>query len=427
MHILLFIIYGLICSYGIVKLPFVRRSGIKPLVLLVLFFLHVLTGCLHNWIAWRYFPNHGDIWHYYDYSFILRHQLVTDMHAFLSDWTWSYLTHNSIMFIHMLLNCLSFDNLYVNTLLFSFPVFLGNIALYQTFRRRFPDDPLTGLMLFVLPSVLFWTSCIHREALLFMLLGFLLSAIDRLLTDPYQPRRLLFALLTLLLIAFFRGAFALTLLPAIFVWLWLEAPRMRRSLQWLAITAIAAVILLNLFAPGLTIPAILADKQREFYFLEAHSRIYLPAIDGAWPSLLHALPYILRNGCFEPLPGSGGQSIYLAFALELLLIWTIALIAIIRIIAQRNAQNRPQNTPAADRPGRPFSLFCLTLALAGMLLIGVTVPFIGALVRYRSICLPFLLAPFLHTLCALPAVGKINTWLTKNLLFTLSPAGPNKS
>src|SRR5260221_8767708 len=164
MHILLFIGYSLLCVYGIIKIPFIRNSGIRPAWLLLFFSLHVSTGLLHNVIAYRYYPEHGDIWNFYQLSFLYRHRLTADFSLFLADnSTLTYITHNGIIWIQMILNIFSFDNLAINTLLFSFPVFLGNIALFRLFRRRFPNSPLAAISVFLLPSTFFWTSCIHRE------------------------------------------------------------------------------------------------------------------------------------------------------------------------------------------------------------------------------------------------------------------------
>src|SRR5580692_287377 len=122
MHLLLFIGYSLLCGYGIWKIPFFRKSGIRPKWLLLLFAGHVLAGCVHNVIAYRYFPEHGDIWNYFRLSFLYRHRLLSEFPLFLADnSTWTYITHNGIIYIQMLLDCFSFDNMYINTLLFAFP------------------------------------------------------------------------------------------------------------------------------------------------------------------------------------------------------------------------------------------------------------------------------------------------------------------
>ena len=231
MHTLLFILYSLLCGVAIVKMPFIRNSGIRPTLLLLLFALHVATGIAHNFIAYRYYPEHGDIWDYFWKSFMYRHRLVSDFATFVADnASWTHLSHNGLIYIQMILNLFSFDHLDVNTLLFSFPVFLGNIALFRVFRHRFPNDPLTAFTVFLLPSVLFWTSCIHREGILYMLLGFLLLDLHRMMTSSYHTGRLMRSVFCFLLIFYFRSGFALAFLPAAFVWWYLEKKQLRPTI-----------------------------------------------------------------------------------------------------------------------------------------------------------------------------------------------------
>lgn len=402
MHIALFILYSLICGYGILRLPFFRNSGIRPGVLLLLFALHVGAGCLHNVIAWRFYPHHGDIWSYYENSIDMGHELWTDFHAFLVDnGTWDRFTHNSLISIHIILSLFSFQNLYINTLLFSFPVFLGTTALFRVFRRHFPGSMLTALSVYLLPSVLFWTSCIHREGALYMLLGFFFYSLP--------GRRFFIIILWFLLIAYFRSAVALSLLPALATWWWLSIPS--RPLRQKILLTGSAILLVVILLAGPLLLRLLAHQQQSFQVLEGHSRIDLPVLDGSLASFLHTLPAALLNGWLEPLPGAGGQKIYTVFSLELLLIWAIAAFSILRRLSTRFTSHRA--TPPA--PQDHFAACCLLFALLGMLLVGLVVPFVGAIVRYRSIYLPFLLAPFLHCLCSTPLLRRFEDWLAPRI------------
>src|SRR5450631_2842123 len=109
MHIALFVIYGIVLCTLLPRMRFFRDSGIKPSVLIGLFALRVATGCLHNFVAWRFYPNHGDIWAYFSASSITRHELLHDLHGFIADNnTWAYLPYNLIIFMHTLFNFLSF-------------------------------------------------------------------------------------------------------------------------------------------------------------------------------------------------------------------------------------------------------------------------------------------------------------------------------
>jgi hypothetical protein len=414
MPVLLFIFYCGLCGFGILKIPFFRKSGIRPAFLLALFGCHVLAGCLHNWIAWHYYPEHGDIWFYFQFSFLERSRLFHDTHLFLYyNSSWDAISHNAITFIQIILDWFSFDNMWINTLLFSFPVFLGNTALYRAFSRQFPGSPLSALTAYLLPSTLFWTACIHREAVLFALLGLLFYWVEKALNHQPSPRAqqppvdhqrpgtgrtpLVYAACAFLAIVFFRFAVALILIPALLAWLLALRPPSRRQ-SWIIAGTGTTLLLLFLAVPQL--PARLLDsitaQQHSFMVLKGNSILYLPTLDGTWTSLLKAIPAALRNGFFEPLPGSGGQRIYQLFSLELLCIWSIAAAALIK-----------RTTPS------PFSLCCLLLALVGMLQIGLIIPFAGAIIRYRSIYLPFLLAPCLFSLRNWRPFHTLNTWLSK--------------
>jgi hypothetical protein len=367
--ILLFILYSAAACYAIVRLPFFRNSGLRPRVLLLLFALHVATGCLHNAIAWRFYPQHGDIWFYFQNSILMTNELRTDFHTFLLDYgTWNLFTHNSLATIDIILNFFSRENLYVNTLLFSFPVFLGTTALFRVFRRHFQGSVLTALSVYLLPSVLFWTSCVHREGALLMFLGFFLYSLDK--------RSFKTAALFFLLIAYFRSGVALALIPALIIW-WRPSLMSQPSRKKFLLAGGIGLLIIVAFASPLLLKG-LAAEQQSFQALQGNSRINLPLLDGTFGSLLHTLPAALLNGWFEPLPGAGGQKVYLIFSLELLLIWATVILALLR-------------RPALSS----FSAGCIVFALLGMLLMGVIVPFVGAIVRYRSIYLPFLLAPFL--------------------------------
>jgi hypothetical protein len=478
MHILLLIVYGTLASVAIWRMPFLKKSGIRPGWLWLLFVAHVFTGWLHNWTAYRYFPDHGDVWNYFSLSFLYRHRLLSEFNLFLSDnSTWTYITHNGIVFIQMFLDLLSLDDMNINTLLFSFPVFLGNVALFRVFRRRFADDSLAATTVFWLPSVLFWTACIYREGMLFMLLGFLFYHLDSLFTNSTRRSRanpganrtrpsrrpLFYVFVLFLLIAYFRLAVAIILIPSILVWYWIDHPLHRPGRYTLAAALI--VLLVTLSVPGLRQPLLrsVTTEQASFQVLEGHSRLPLPALDNTLGSVWRAFPAAFRNGFFEPVPGSGGQPVYLVFSIELLLVWGIVLLAAVQKTfstksnLHRQIQNPADTAPPApgpkttptDRPTpRPhsgtgpkpppapattppapgpqpafaplhprsaFPAACLLFALAGMLTIGFFVPFAGTIVRYRSIYLPFLLAPALHTLRHLPVIQPLNRWLHNKL------------
>ena len=234
-----------------------------------------------------------------------------------------------------------------------------------------------------------------------MLIGFLLHNLHRLLYNGFTWKRTIYSVIFFCLIVWIRTAVAFLILPAIWCWFFVERPRLRKSLALFGVVVTISLLLTPAFQH---LPAGVARHQQEFLVLQGHSRLHLPALNGSWGSLFRILPIALKNGFFEPLPGSGGQSIYLLFSIELLLIWGTVIFAFVH--NHRNRQNLGRLTK--DPVLTPFGWFCLLFALSGMLIIGVMIPFAGAIVRYRSIYLPFLLAPFLHSLRTVPLFQALN-------------------
>jgi hypothetical protein len=417
MHALLFIFYSLIGCYALTRIPFFRNSGIRPRVLLFYFGLRVATGCLHNWIAYRYYPKHGDVWRFFNNSLVQRRELFTDFHAFWADnSTLAYLSHNVIEWMHMLLNFLSLDNLYINTLLFSFLSLGGIIALFRFFTSRLEDDPLSACCILVLPSTLFWTSCIHTEGLVYSILGFLFYYLDRLLTRGPSRRPILLCLFLFVLAVFFRPAILISLLPAILFWILAE----KKHHNYMIMIAVISAVVITLFSPAILHS--LSTRQAEFQLLVGNSRIYLPVLEPSWTSFARVLPTAALNGLFQPLPGSGGQRIYAVFSVELILIWLIIGYALLRLVLRKKPAP-DKSVPIHADSIHPrllhldaFAISCLIFSLLGMLLIGYIIPFVGSIIRYRSIYLPFLLAPFLHTLRSQRIASILNNWLKKHIV-----------
>jgi hypothetical protein len=416
MHIFLFVIYAFLLSWTLLRRPFFR--DIRPGILIAFFLLNVGAGCLHTFIAYQYYPQHGDIWRYFHESFITRHELSMGLSYFWARNSYLvhpvYWPHNVIEWMHLLFNFLSFDNLYINTLFFSFLTIGGHIALFRVFYEKFGRDALCGSSVLLLPSVLFWTSCVHTEGVIYAMLGWLFYGIHKGFTNGWTAGRITRATLLTGLIVLFRPALAAGLLPALIIWLAGELHLRRITIFTGMGVLILLVVGLNIFKPDFLngIPRALSARQHEYQLLEGNSRIPLPALEPSWNSLRDILPDALFNGFFQPLPGAGGQKIYLAFSLELMAIALIIVYCFIIFLTNGVRGHLPY--PSFHYP-RFFATASLTLAFMGILVIGCIIPFIGAIVRYRSIILPLLLPPYLAALHDYKTYRMINNRLIRSI------------
>jgi hypothetical protein len=279
-----------------------------------------------------------------------------------------------------------------------------------------------------LPSVLFWTSCIHTEGIIYAILGWLFYTMHRSFISGWTRGRIARSLLLTALAIFFRPAIAIGLLPALTIWTAAELRIKRRTLFVSAITLILLIAVLSYLSPQILtlVPRILSARQQEYQSLVGNSRIPLPLLQPDWTSLWQVFPYALYNGLFQPLPGAGGQKVYFLFSLELLAVWITAALAILKLMLQTlNLQSQTPNfkPQTSNLAAHSLHFAAIALALPGMLLIGYIIPFVGAIVRYRSIYLPFLLAPCLAAFRPLRLHQKINQALTVRIFKQTSTLG----
>lgn len=402
MHIILLIAYGILLSVLIIRIPFVRKSNIKPAYLLIFFWLRCITAWIHNVIAYRYYPGHGDIWSYFEFGKQMKADLLHSPAGFMQQFfqlgkylqfegidLWNEISFRLIAILNVVLNLFSFDNIYINSLLFSFFIFIGSIALYRVFIKAFAAQLLCAYTALLLPSTLFFTACTHKDGVLYLLLGFFLYYWQKQLHNGFTARALITSALLFAGIMMIRINMVFGLLPGIVIWTLAVKTQWK---TWVILLTTTLSFLLLAFVAGTVNAAynffnIISERQHDFYYMQGKSRIFLPLLQPAAISFLHTLPYAVINGFFQPFPGQGGQPIYTAFSAELLFIWAITLMAIYKIIRARSFEKMPG-----------FGWLCLALFTTQLLLIGYVVPFIGAIIRYRSLFLPFVVALALYYL-----------------------------
>jgi hypothetical protein len=417
MHTTIFIFYALLLCLAITRMQFFKDC-IKPVYLVLLFIIHVSAGCIHTWIAFRYFPHHGDVWYFFQESIRMKQDLLAHPGQFLDKMIINMKGMNVVdnnqqqllaqyailQYVDIFLNFISFDNLYVNTLLFSFLVFTGSIALFKVFYTAY-NKPLPAFCTLLLPSVLFWTSELYKDGIFYMAIGFFLYIL-------LKPRKQIILNGILILICLYimilsRANAIITLLPALFFFFLSQKKWFGKKVN--PVVVLAAVILtavfINYVIPGGLLIRV-SERQKEFQLLTGSSKIYLPALEPTATGFLTVFPLALANGFFQPLPGAGGKSVYNLFSIELLIVWIIILYACWLLIRKKTIKLSN------------FDISCLLFALPGLIVIGYMIPFAGAIIRYRSIYLPFLLAPFVNVICDYPVKSflSINNWLGRNVI-----------
>ncbi len=410
--VLLAIAYTAFFLYLMRRTPFFARvPGLGMRTIGAIFVLKIIAGTA-LWAVYTYaYPDRGtaDIFKFFDDSKVLYDALWTapgdfmrmltgvandspyfdeQYYGVMNNWVRKYEnnvyndSHTMIRF-NAVLRLFSFGEYHVHTVFACLVSTTGLVALYRAVHPLLFNFE-RGLMpaIFLWPSVLFWSSGVLKESLLVfglgvLLLGFIGAWPDRLAWRPVVA--IITGLALMLVVKFYV---LMCLIPGLLSWWWARARPGRPLLQSLVVHALAlfAVLISGSLVPGYGVLELLAIKQRDFIGMatgvDSGSLILLPTLEPDIFSFLRNAPHALYMSFFSPFEVLDTGSLAWMGAAE------NVLLLLIPIIALRYA--RPW--PSIDKASL---LFLLSFVLLLSLLIGWTVPVVGALVRYRVPILPF--------------------------------------
>jgi hypothetical protein len=401
MHILIFILYFCFFSYVITRISFFRGTGLPALLLIILFTLKVVIGCVYGWIH-TLRPDYlttMDTWKFYMDGIKEMQVLKQNPWFFFSELTndpykdgygrilgttnsyWNDLKYNVMIKLAGLFNLFSGAGYYTNVIFYSFLGFFGPVALYRLLKQLFiaSSDFKLIFICFFIPSVAFWTGGFHKEGLLFSAISLILYFTYRILQSGFNFGRVILIVLSFAGIFILRNNLLLGLFPA---WaLWIISERYKAYARQIFIAG--SVLFVTFFFTAkwidarLNLPDYVSQRQQEFMMLGGNTAIKTDRLDPTFNGFIKHLPTAFTMGFIRPLPGEGGL-FYVPFTLEI----SALLFFYLMLIFYRK---KLQPTP-------PFLYFSLFFAVVTCLMIGYTITNTGATIRYRSIALPFLYA-----------------------------------
>jgi len=236
---IIFLIYWLVFSWLITKVPFFKRSGLSNRLLISLFSLKIIGGLLY--IAFYSLPQYritSDTWKLYHLSIsntdlllrdpagfiksLFTHSYNDTGNLFLDDHSyWNDLKNNLFVKLFAIINVFTGKNYYAAIVFFNFIFFFGIIAFYRLMHDVYPSKKwLIIAGLFGIPSFLFWCSGVHKDGLIFSALGLIFLYFHLFLQKKYSPGSILTMLFCILLVFGLRNYLALALVPVLFIgWL----------------------------------------------------------------------------------------------------------------------------------------------------------------------------------------------------------------
>lgn len=413
MELLLTLFYFFLLSLLLFRMPFFSLSVIPKKIVWGAFAIKVFTGFLLSLIYTYYYTSRADadIYKYFDDSQILydlfwthpKHffQIIFDINTQsevfasyfhkMNYWYNKFNVYNdnrTMIKLNALIRFISMGYFQVHNLVLSFLSFTGLVALYKVFtdvlKRHFI---LLFLIVFLTPSVLFWSSSVLKDSLLVFSIGFLLYYFYQILKEP-TIKKLIPLLVFIGFLSLIKPYILMIMLPGLLAWA--VTAKIFRTYPGFVFTvsySLFIIVLFNieLFLPQYNFKEILQEKQENFINLTKEqvigSYIYIQPFSAEGWSILKAVPRAFTNIFFRPHLFDSRSPFILLAAFENLLIWLAGVFCLLFFKKQK---------------AHPLIYFSLFFTILLFVLTGLVTPIMGAYVRYKMPALPFLLFIFIY-------------------------------
>ena len=306
----------------------------------------------------------------------------------MSNWVRSYdnglFNDNRLMIrVNAFLRIFSFGNYHVHSIILAFLAFMGSFSLSKLFFEVSRSKVLTYIAVFLVPSLVFWSSGILKEAVLLAALGFFAYHFYQLFDSNRTWKNYVMLFLMSCVLIVLKLYVFMAFFPAIIIWLLVS--KWRRSL-WvyllMYILFIAIATLIGEINPRYDFVNLIVDKQKQFIrladFYPVNSRFDLEVLTYEFWSLLLSSPEAIFNVFTKPWPNELNSILYIPSFIEN----AVILLLLFTTFVYRKALKVKE---------WDFVIFCLSFCIILYTVIGLTTPITGAIVRYKIPAIPFLM------------------------------------
>lgn len=361
-------------------------------------FFKIFMGCLYGWVFLHYYGG-DDTWNYFleskDETNLLLQHPTRFFAPFWPSYSLEIKGYNGWEAFRMyvndferwfiikglaILNLLSGKNYYIDVVFFEFGVIAGPLLLFKLLAREFPRRiGMYFLLIFFFPSIIFWTSGIRAEGLLLFFLVLMIYNGQAYARKP-GAWRILGILIGFLGMFLIRHQFLLVFLPAYAAYLISlkqgeNAPRYFNRI--FLVTAL--IFFLSLFlSANWQLSRPIQQAQANFFLLKGNTRYPLDSLKPGPIPVLKIMPQAIANSTLRPYPWEGKTLLQSVSSVEVLFL--VAGLFFFIASPKRKLQI-----------SHPLYWLFLFYGLSQLIIIGMIVPFPGAIVRYRSLSFLFLI------------------------------------
>lgn len=294
---------------------------------------------------------------------------------------WYDYTGYTIIRVNAFIRLFSFGFLSIHFLFFSFFSFIGSFYLFKFFSKvtDLSEYVILGI-LFLIPGVVFWTSGLHKEALIIFATGILLYNVYQ-LSLFFTKWRAAIVFLAFLFLVNVRMYMFLVLVPALIAYYWNEKSKIRAVVPYIATYGflLLVVVLYDVIVPNeYRLAYMISDFQNSFISSEGNTSFEVEKVGNSWVRIFGFLPEHFLNSFIHPIYNQCVSDWCRLASVESIVLCCLFVFGIFKIKYKYLFDNS-------------IALFCLSIGFSLMIIIGVVVNNAGAIVRYRSVAIIFIL------------------------------------
>lgn len=390
------LVYALVLIFIIRKLDFFSSKLLSKNIISSLVLLKLIAGIFYIYFTKKNI-NGGDIFQYFNDANLIFEQIKINPTNYLKlifypntypypedikptilamgfwDDAGTYL----IVRFNAIIRLISFGNIYIHGLFAGFFSFIGSFLIMKVFEKKINANKLVLLSIFLSPSILFWTSGIHKEFISVLALGLILYNYFIIIENYKSLKNLFFFCLGIALFFITRNYMLLALIPSLLAYTIHE----KFGIRYYKSVIFSLVFLLG-FLRFQKIPKynktgfeVILEKRFQFEgLIHGNSSIILDDIKPTFVSLLFNSPKALFNTIVRPHFGDINNT-FTAFASIESLFYSILLCFAVFNYRKLNFKEKE------------LVVFMMMYSIFLLLIIGWIVPNLGAINRYRSISL----------------------------------------
>jgi hypothetical protein len=302
-------------------------------------------------------------------------ELAPRMKAWYSGGGFNLFDSSQVMIkLHILIRLVSFGSYHVHSMIFAFASFVGCITLLRVLIKNAKLNPWLVLVCLFMPSFQLWSSGPLKESVSVFLILASISSYYKFIIHQ-KKGFFIWSILPLVPLYFFKPFYALLLPPAMLLSFIFGRYGMKGVFAFI-LMGFVFIGIADVFLGSLSPIDIMATKQSNYFdhfdFKSAQSMSGIPPLEPNLHGMVRLLPHVLLNAFLLPLPWESLNPLYLASAVENMIVLG-ALVTTLIFCFKRGINDQTV-----------FVVFLIGYAIMVYLLLGFTCPVIGSLMRFKS-------------------------------------------